>query len=138
MRLMHSKACLLRRTNSYDISGAPLKTKTKVRVGPAGRAILMAEAYNTLSDRGRWLIHNSGVELDVVGGPYENQADFADALIEKLADAGDEDTFHIMTFSPSGPEFSEFSGRFMDAARAIAFAEKGDDLKEEKGIVYDD
>ncbi len=79
----------------------------------------LASCWGKLSVVGRWLVHNTGVELSVVGGPYRNQKQFLAGLDAFLRseDFGEGDTIHILTFNPKGPEFSEFSSWFMEAAK---------------------
>ncbi|MEK7232297.1 MAG: hypothetical protein AAB268_00655 [Elusimicrobiota bacterium] len=82
----------------------------------------LAGCWSQLSGVGRWLVHNTGVELSVIGGPYRNQKQFMAGLTAFLRSENfnEDDTIHILTFNPKGPEFSEFSGWFMESAKQLA------------------
>jgi hypothetical protein len=71
--------------------------------------------------RGRYLIHNTGTELMLVGGPYLTQERFGGDLVAYVREYKDQDdTMHIMTVGAKGIGFSEFSGRFMEAVETLA------------------
>lgn len=63
---------------------------------------------------GRYLVHNDGIELDVIGGPYETQKTFEDAIVGFIPKMREEDVLHIMSVTGKGVSFSEFSNGFMD------------------------
>jgi hypothetical protein len=107
--------------------------KRKTKTGPASGAILLGEAYETLSDY-TWLVHNwGGIELNVVAGPFSSDKETVTGMINFLRhDAGrgsDGDTLHTLSFGKEGPELSDFSGEFMDTARKVA---RGDGTKIDK------
>lgn len=73
---------------------------------------------------GRFLVHNNGVELALMGGPYQTQAEFEKAIVLILKEDNnfdlESDTLHILSVNENGMFFSEFSGGFMDKMRERA------------------
>jgi hypothetical protein len=118
-----------------------MSKKSRPRLGPFSSALLVDEAYSTLSGRGRWLLHYQGCELAEVGGPYSTQKEFGDALVAYLkgGDYALDDTMHILSVDKdSGPYTTDFSNRFMEAARFLAgLANDWDGTKAQaKALVY--
>ena len=71
---------------------------------------------------GRYLVHNSGIELELVGGPYPNDKEFQKAIVATIVDHGDkeEDIYHMLIIDKGGISFSEFSNGFMEGMRERA------------------
>jgi len=76
-----------------------------------------------------YLVQNcGGVSLEVVGGPFESDAgaEIEEAIIQQVkADSGlrhgGDDTLHTLEIAPgSKPEFSGFSGGYMENIRWVA------------------
>ena len=76
-----------------------------------------------------YLVQNcGGVSLEAVGGPFDPEAavEIEEAIIQRVrADSelrhGGDDTLHTLEIAPDGkPEFSGFSGGYMENIRWVA------------------
>jgi len=88
---------------------------------------------------GRYLIHNSGCELELVSDALTTQKEFVDEVIRMVCDH-DTDweamTCHILTVTKAGKmDISDFSSRFMNAITELADdKELTDERKEILGL----
>lgn len=72
---------------------------------------------------GRYLVHNTGTELFLVGGPYSKRKKLGAALVEFLRqkDFDVDDAMHVMHIGRTGDIcFSGISNRFIEAAKFLA------------------
>lgn len=77
----------------------------------------------TMIPVGRYLVHNCGVELEIVGGVYLTQKAFEIGLVKFLKSDGFgfDDTMHILSIDRrGGMGFTEFSNQFMNKMRRRA------------------